>query len=239
MEDDELRSIWHHYDQKMEDARVLNLQSWALNLQCFHSLQTQKAASTLDRLARFKTRAVVFGVIWVLLLGLLVYGNHFENPYFFISLGMIILISVVVIVYYIREIRQIRRIDYSEEITIAQERLSRLQLSTIRGTRLAWLQLPFYCTWFWHRSWVHFDSLNFWLILFPITLFFVLLTIFLYRNISVDKLSRRWVRALLMTGPEYKSLVEAKKFLGEIDAFKQDLVLKKELAHGSPDQIKG
>jgi hypothetical protein len=37
-----------------------------------------------------------------------------------------------------------------------------------------------------------------------------------------------WVKRLMMSGPEYKSLIEAKKFVAEIDEFKKDLVLNRE-----------
>ncbi|MFI5195096.1 MAG: hypothetical protein ACHQD7_13610, partial [Chitinophagales bacterium] len=67
MEDAALKNIWLDYDRKMDEARLLNLQSWALNLQCFHGLQTQKAKSRLDSLLRFKMRAVVLGIGWVLI----------------------------------------------------------------------------------------------------------------------------------------------------------------------------
>lgn len=231
MEDAALKNIWLDYDRKMDEARLLNLQSWALNLQCFHSLQTQKAKSRLDSLLRFKMRAVVLGIGWVSILGLLLYGNHLRNLYFTVSVGMIILISATAILCYIRQIRQIRRIDYSENIMDTQERLTALQLSTVAIARFSWLQLPFYATWFWDKRWIDYGSLNFWLLLFPITLFFFLLAIFLYRNISVKNMNRRWVRALLMAGPEYKSLVQAKKFVAEIEEFKKDLVLKKEFSN--------
>ena len=232
MEDAELKNIWRDYDRKMEASHLLNLQSWALNLQCFHSLQALKAKSRLDALARFKMRAVALGIGWALFLGLLIYGNHFENGYFAFSLGMIILITLVVVAGYIKQILQIRGLDYSEDIVHTQERLAGLQLSTVQLARISWLQLPFYSTWFWHRSWINFASWNFWLILFPISLFFFLLAIFLYRNISVKRMDRRWVRALLLAGPEYRSLLQAKKFVAEIDEFKRDLILKKEFAHG-------
>ncbi|MDP4214527.1 MAG: hypothetical protein Q8926_18095, partial [Bacteroidota bacterium] len=142
MEDTELKNIWLDYDRRMGEARLLNLQSWALNLQCFQVLQTQKAKSRLDSLMRFKMRAVVLGIVWVLFLGLLLYGNHLRNLYFTVSVGMIILISVVAIWCYIRQIRQIRGIDYGENIMDTQKRLTVLQLSTVAIARFSWLQLP-------------------------------------------------------------------------------------------------
>ena len=39
MQNIELDNIWKQYDQKLEEARLLNLQSWALTLQNFEMQQ--------------------------------------------------------------------------------------------------------------------------------------------------------------------------------------------------------
>ena len=228
MEDDDLKNIWHEYDRKLEEAKLLNLQSWALNLRWFQDSQIQKARSKLGAAVRFKFFAVLLGVVWIFFLGVLIYGNQLRNLYFTISLSMIILFNVTAIVVYIKHIILIRKIDYSESITDTQRRLANLQLSTFWISRILWLQMPFYCTWFWNSSLIDFSLLRFWLITFPITLFFILLTIYLYRNINIRNIDKWWVKRLMMSGPEYKSLIEAKKFVAEIEEYKKDLVLNKE-----------
>jgi hypothetical protein len=231
MEDAELKNIWREYDRRIEEARLLNLQSWALNLRWFQDMQTRKARSKLGSLARFKLVAVILGIVWILFLGVLVYGNRLRNLYFTFSIGMIILFSLLAVVVYIKHIILIRRIDYSESITDTQERLAVLQLSTFWSVRVLWLQMPFYTTWFWHSSWIDYSSLRFWLIIFPITLFFIWLSVFLYRNISIKNMEKGWVRKFMMVGPEYKSLIQVKKFVAEIEEFKKDLVLNKEFSN--------
>jgi hypothetical protein len=222
MEDIELKEIWMEYDRKLEASRVLNLQSWALNLHCFETLQSQKVKSKLNGLAAFKTRAVVLGIVWVLFLGLLVYANQFRNMYFAVSLSAIMLVNIIIMAWYIYHIVLIRQINYTESIMDTQQKLSQLQLSTFRGLRIAWLQLPFHTTWFWHSKWIIYSSLKFWLIPFPITLCFVLLTIYLYRNLRIENMHKKWVRILMMAGPEYKSVVKAMEFMDELEEFKKD-----------------
>lgn len=223
MEDIELKNIWQSYDRKIEEARVLNLQSWALNLRCFETIQTQKAKSKLDSLVTFKIWAVALGIIWVLFLGILIYGNRFENPYFGVSVSFIMLFSLIAVVVYIKHIIIIKQINYAENITDTQKKLAQLQVSTIKFTGIVWLQMPFHTTWFWHSKWILFSSLKFWLIPFPITLLFTFLAIYLYRNINLENMHKKWVRALMMAGPEYKSVIKAIDFINEIDAFKKDL----------------
>jgi hypothetical protein len=224
MEDVELKNIWQAYDRKIEEARVLNLQSWALNLRCFETLQVEKAKMKLNALARFKGWVAALGVLWVLFLAMLVYGNWFSNPYFTISVGIIMLFNIVAVVVYIRHIIIIRQINYSESITATQEKLAGLQFGIIKCTRILMLQMPFYTTWFWHSNWINFGSGSFWLIALPITLLFTLLAIFLYRNISLMNMQKKWLKLLMAAGPEYKSVLEAQAFIREIEDFKKDMI---------------
>jgi hypothetical protein len=224
MEDRELKNIWQSYDRKIAEAQLLNAQSWALNLRCFETIQQQKAASRLNALARFKTGAVILGILWVLFLSVLVWGNGFANPYFGVSVSIIALFSAYAVVVYIKHIILIRQLNYDGNIIDTQKKLSALQASTFQSTRVLWLQMPFHTTWFWHSSWIDFSTARFWLINFPITLLFALLAIYLYKNITAENMHKKWVRSLMMAGPEYKDVVRSKAFLDEIEEFRKELI---------------
>ncbi len=213
MEPEEIKKTWLAYDNSLEKR-------WALNLRCIEMVQTQKAKSKLHSLAIFKTIAIVLGILYVLFLGVLVYGNHLANLYFTISIGMIMLITFVAILVYIKHIVIIKQINYSESILDTQKKLSELQSSTLHIVRIIWLQLPFWSTWFWSSKWIIYTSIQFWLIPFPVTLFFVLLAIWLYRNISLKNMHRKWFKVLL-GGMEWTSVTKAIAFLAEIDEFKK------------------
>ena len=224
MEDIELQNIWQSYDKKIAEAQVLNMQSWALNLKCFETIQQQKTESKLNSLARFKMFGIFLGVIWVLFLGILVLANHFTNPYFSISVGMIALFSVYAIIIYIKHIILIRQINYDGNIMDTQKKLAKLESSTLYSTRIVWLQMPFHTTWFWHSKWIVYTSLKFWLIPFPITFIFTVLTIYLYKNITPENVHKKWIQKLMMSGPEYKNVVKSIAFINEIESFKKELL---------------
>jgi len=221
MEDLELQKIWKAYDNKLEEIKVLNLQSWALNLRSLETIQTYKAKSKLNALATFNLWVVVLGIVWILFLGVLVYGNRFQNPYFSVSVSVILLFTIIAVWAYIRHIIIIREIDYGQSITDMQKKLAQLETSTFQSTRIVWLQLPFYTTWFWHNQWM--SDPKFWLISFPITMGFTILAIFLYRKITQENLHKKWVRKLMMSGPEYTSVLQARDFIDEIEKFKRDI----------------
>ena len=223
MEDTELKDILERYNHHLEEARVLNLQSWVLNLQCFETLQKQKAKSKLKALINFKLVAALLGILWVLFLGyLLYYSLEIPKIFFVISVGAIILITSAAIIVYAYQVVVIRSINNSENVLKTQERISHLKLSTINITRILFLQTPFYCTFWWSTQMIVNDPVSFWLITFPITLLFTYSSIWLYKNISMKNVNKKWFK-ILFNSPEWTSLVKANNFLEEINTFKKEI----------------
>jgi len=219
MDDIELKNMWKAYDQKMEEAKILNLPSWAVTSKTFEYLKTHKAQSILKSLSTFKKWAVALGILWLLFLGILVYGTHFKNLYFTISVISIMLFTIIAIAVYIKHINLINQINYGESILDTQKKLTELQTSTIKMVRILWLQMPFYTTFYWNTKWMNSD-IQFWLIAFPITLFFTVLSIWLYRNISLKNADKKWIK-ILLGDKEWTSIINAKRYLDEIEEYKK------------------
>lgn len=212
MEDITLKNLWKAQDEKLDRAMKLNLF-------ILESMQKQKAQSKLNSLARLKLVAVILGILWSLFLGILVYGNQLQNIYFTVSVGMILLITIAAIAIYIKHIVLIKEIDYSQSITDTQKKLAKLQASTF-NSRFILLQTPFYTTWFWSTEMIQASVIKFCLIAVPITLLFTVLTIWLYRNLTPLKMHKKWVSYLLKNDPEQVPVIQAQKFLNEIEEFK-------------------
>jgi hypothetical protein len=221
MENTNLKEMWNDYGSKIEESRVLNMQSWALNLQCMEMIQAQKAKSKIRSLLAAKVLGVFVGVIWILFLGTLVYFNNFKNPFFTISVGIILLFNTVAVFNYIRHLVMIGEINYSESITDVQEKISKLQSSLISNNRFLLLQFPFYTTWTYSMHWIVNDPLSFWLIEFPVTVLLAVLGVWLYRNYSKKNIHKPWVRAL-MNGSGFSSVTKALDFINEIEEYKKD-----------------
>lgn len=211
MEDITLKNLWKAQADKLD-------RSMKLNLFILDSIQKQKAQSTLNSLAKFKLVAVILGIVWSLILGMLIYGNQLQNLYFTVSAGMIMLITILAVALYIKHIVLIKELDYSQSITETQKKLSTLQASTFNN-RFILLQTPFYTTWFWSTGMIEGNRIAFWLIAVPITLLFTLLTIWLYRNLTTANMHKKWVKALIKNDPEHISVMQAQNFLKEIEEF--------------------
>jgi len=218
MQDSELENMWKVDSGKTDPAYIMNLQTWALHVRTIEYVQTFKAEARLRSLATFKSMAAAIGLIWSLFLGILIYGNHFKNVFFSGSLSILLLFSILSIVVYARQIILIKTIDYGEPVTAIQERLSKLQISTVGIVRLLWLQLPFYTTFFWSSQWIKSDKF-FWVIALPITLAFTFLAVWIYRQLSLKNREKKWFR-ILVGKKEWVSITDAKTALDEIATFK-------------------
>ena len=223
MDDIQLKNILDSYNQKLEQARVLNMQSWVLNLQCFESLQKNKAHSKLKSLKVFKLFAVALGILWVIFLGYIFYFSLYTTSIFFlVSCGAVILFTSIAIIVYIHHIYLITRINNSESVVRAQEKISKLKLSTINISRILFLQSPFYCTFWWTTKMIVDSPLSFWLISFPVAMLFAFASIWLYRNISLKNINKKWFK-ILFNSPEWNWLISANSLLEEINSFKKEI----------------
>jgi hypothetical protein len=211
MEDITLKNLWKAQDEKLDRAMKMNIF-------ILESMQKQKAQSKLKGLARLKLVAVILGILWSLFLGILVYGNQLQNIYFTVSVGMIMLITIAAITIYIKHIVLIKDLDYSQSITNTQKKLAKLQASTFNN-RFIVLQMPFYTTFFWSTQMIESSGIKFWLIAVPITLAFTLVTILLYKNLTPLKMHKKWVSYLIKNDPEHLPVLQAQKFLKEIEEF--------------------
>jgi hypothetical protein len=214
MDSEKIKETWSAYDNSLDKL-------WALNMKSIELVQTQKANGRLQALVSFKKRAAAAGLIYVILLALLIYGNHLKNLYFTVSVGMILFLTLYAIVVYIKHILLIKEINYSDNILATQEKLSVLQTSTLDSVRILWLQLPFWCTWFWNTQWITERGLSFWYTAFPITLIFVFAAIWLYLNLRLENRHKRYFK-IFVGGIEWTAISQAMTFLDEIEEFKKN-----------------
>ena len=222
MEDNELKNMWKEYDRKIEESKILNLQSWVLNLQSFEYMKTGKAKSKLNALGIQKKWMIALGFIWVFFLVFLIVNSlEFSKIFFVISAGAIAVFTSIAIITYIKQIVLINEIDNSDSLVEAQRKVASLQASTLKIVGILFLQSPFYTTFFWSPQMITGDPLAFWAISFPVAIFFVWLSVWLYRNISFKNVNKKWFK-ILFSSSEWTLVVKAMRYLNEIDEFKRE-----------------
>lgn len=226
IQDNELNEILNAYNHKLEEARLLNLQSWVLNLQNYTSLQKQKANAKLKGLTLQKTVLAVAGILYgAALLFLVVNSLQWSKIFFVVCCTAIAVITIIAAIVYFVQVSWIRKFNHTDSIVESQERLTKLQNSTIQVTRILFLQLPFYCLWFVTPAMIKGSVPAFLFITLPIALLFAFASFWLYKNIDLKNADKKWFK-ILFGSKEWISLVKSKKFLDDIEEFKKEIVIK-------------
>lgn len=219
----ELQQLWQASNSRLEEARLLNMQSWALQLQSKEALQLYKAKSKLNRLVRFKQWAIALGVLWVAFLCYLIFVRiSWQGIFFNISAGFIAVITIIAIAAYIKHIELIRKIDNSDSIVEAQQTLATLQASSIRIVGIIWLQLPFYCTFYLSPALLQKAGTTFAVVHTCIVVVFAAAAIWLYRNTHIKNRHKRWFK-FFFSGLEFTSVSKAIAYLDEVEEWKRDV----------------
>jgi len=220
MEDRSFENMLQSFKEKDNDTWLMNVMQ--LNMDCIITVQTQKAKSKLTSVAIIKVLGILLGLLWVWLLGSLGFAAYIVgNVFFAVSAGIVMLISIIAIIVYIKHLVLIAQIKESDSITYNQRKLAELQTSTLKITRILFLQMPFYSTWFITPTLLA-NAGTAWLVIqVVITASLTFLSIWLYRNISFKNANKKWFR-ILFGNSEWTGVTKAIAFMKEIDDFKND-----------------
>lgn len=219
MEDPNFVLLWKEQYDKIDQALAINKRMLKDSL-------SEKAKNSLRSLIRGKVAGIVIAVLYLVFLGFLLSLalNNYSSAanYFIISIGAIFLINVKALYDYIHHLVLLNTIDYDGSITAIQEKLSRLQLSIVQHTRIMFLQFPFWSTFFLSDKWFPATTSPGLIILqIAITLSLTILALFLYKNISVANMDKKWVKSIL-SGAGGQKIIAASAFYKEIESFKQE-----------------
>ena len=216
MEETNFVLLWKEHYQKID-------QSLTINKRLLRETTDQKAQSALRPVIMYKSWGIVAGVLYLALLGALLFVAFVNYSaaanYFIVSISAIFLINLKALSDYIKHIIWINRIDYSGSITVIQQQLTQLQLSMYRHTRVMFLQLPFWTTFYLSSKW--FPQTVGWggiAIQVLVTGLFTYLAYWLYKNLTVQNAHKKWVR-MLINGSGEKRVMKVMEFYNEIEEF--------------------
>ena len=217
MEETNFVLLWKEQYEKID-------QSLVINKQLLKEIISQKAESALQSLIRFKTRGIVAAVIYLILLGIVLFYSisHYSSAgnYFILSMGAIFLINVKALYDYIKHLVWANNIDYNGSITEIQQKLAKLQISILRHSRFMVLQFPFWTTFYLSDKWFpHSVSWGYIILQFLLTASFTILAYWLYKNQTMENANKKWVKTLI-EGSGGKSIVKAIAFYKELETFK-------------------
>lgn len=212
MDNQEIINLWKQYDKKLE-------KTLSLNHKLITELQQQKAKHALNPARNYKLFAILTGLVYAaLIVYFLYYLGPFASIFVKLSVGIHLAVTLIAIGMYVNQLVLIRQIDCSENIIQMQQKLARLKASTVKVIGICFLQLPVFATWNISFKMINETPLNFWLIQMPIVALFTLAGIWLFKNVNLKNMDKKWFK-LMFYGAEWNAMLKSGKFLKELESF--------------------
>jgi hypothetical protein len=214
MNETELKILWQTANQKLESSLKINQK----NAEEITKLKVQNFLSSMKPIKKF---TLIVGIIWVAALGTLLvnlFFNSSENVsiFFMISASIQGLLTAIAIAVYIYQLDLINKIDFGEPVIEIQSKLSKLKVSTLNVTRILFLQLPVWTTFYWNDKMFSTENILLWIIQGIITLSFIYLAIWLFINIKYENRNKKWIK-LIFRGKEWQPILESMELMNQFE----------------------
>lgn len=220
MKDEELSELLKTFDRKLN-------RSIDFNLKIAQEAQIKKSVFALRNLRYYSIFEVIVAGFAMIFLGNFIYEN-FGNLSLTLSGLILDIFAVIANSGAVRQLILISEFEVASNVIDSQQILARLQTHNITYLRLAILQFPFFLAYLvvgfkaifnvdiWavgNKNWL-LSNIIFGVFLLPVS-------IWIYRQINVENLHRKWVKSLVeFSGGE--KISEAMEFLDEIEKFRNE-----------------
>lgn len=218
MEHSEIINLWKTYDDKLE--KVL-----AINKQNTEELLRLKAKNLISEMRPYKSFTLIVGLVWVII-GVTIVSNLFVNAFdkiswfFLISAGLQLLFTAIAIGIYIYQLIMINQINITESVVETQKKLSYLKGTTLWVTKILFLQLPLWTTFYLSSSMLMSGDIAYILINGIVTAVFTFAAIWLFININYQNKDKKWFK-LIFDGKEWTPIMESIEFYKEIEGYEK------------------
>jgi hypothetical protein len=217
MEDSKLINLWNSYDEKFNDSYLL-IQK---NLQDISQMKTKSFLSSMKPVKLF---TVLAGIIWVGIVGtvvsnLFVFAYSKVSLFFLYSAAVQVLLTAIAIIAYLYQLILIYQVDITEPVVKTQETLVRLKTSTLWVTRILFLQLPVWTTFYLSQHMFIESNIPFLIVQVIITTSFTYFALWLFFNIRYENRDKKWFK-LIFNGREWTPLLKSMELLEQINDYK-------------------
>ncbi|MBK8056290.1 MAG: hypothetical protein IPK35_24225 [Saprospiraceae bacterium] len=142
------------------------------------------------------------------------------NLFFLLSATIQVLLTAIAIGVYVYQLALINSIDFSEPVLTIQEKISKLKISTLNVTRLLFLQLPLWTTFYWNAKMFVAENWMLWIMQGMITLSFALVALWLFFNIKYENRNKKWFQ-WIFRGKEWQPILQSMELLNQIDNYQE------------------
>ena len=218
MNENELKLLWQSANEKLESSLQVNKKNT-------DEITRLKAKNVLASMKPVKVMTLIVGFVWVIGLGSIL-GNLIANHlgeaslFFLLSATIQVLVTAIAIVVYVYQLALINSIDFSEPVLTIQEKISKLKISTLNVTRLLFLQLPIWTTFYWNDKMFVAENWLLWILQGMVTILFTLVALWLFFNIKYENRNKKWFQ-WIFRGKEWQPILQSMELLNQIDNYQQ------------------
>jgi len=216
MEETNFVLLWKEQYDKIDE-------SLAINKRLLKETLNKKAISAMRPVMWSKVAGIVGAIMWLGVLGFALFYaiSHYAPAadYFIISISAIFLINLKALFDYIKHLVWIRNIDYDGSITEIQQKLTKLHLSIFNHTRVMFLQLPFWSTFYLTSKWFPSGtSVGYIILQVFITASFIYVAFWIYKNLVPENANKKWAKAFI-EGSGSKGIKKTLAFYSELEKY--------------------
>jgi hypothetical protein len=214
----ELKKLWQTTNNKLEASIVIYKNNT-------DDITRVKVHSILGSMKPIKIFTLLVGILWVGIGGIalsLIYLNSFSeaNKFFLFSASIQIGLTAVALLVYLYQLITIYQVDITDPILRTQEKLSNLKMSTLWVTRILFLQLPVWTTFWWSETMLTDWSILQWSITLFFTISFTIVAFWLFLNIKYENRNKKWFK-LIFNGKEWTPLMKSIELLEQVEEYKE------------------
>ncbi|HEV9035202.1 MAG TPA: hypothetical protein VGQ51_01225 [Puia sp.] len=214
MSADEFQQLWKSYEEKLQKSMKLNLALMEANL-------NRKARVAFNWQIAFKIMMIGLGLAWNIFVGGLMWRYRTE-PAFVVAALMVLSCTGYAIGGYFLQVLVMLRVNLSDSIVATQKQLAMLEVLMVRTLRVPFLQTPAYFFFFVTRHMMATSGPWFWLIEGLLVAVSIVVTIWVYRSITLENAARKgWVRRIV-DNEGWKAVKRAREYAREIEEFREE-----------------
>lgn len=213
MDEIKLKELWKSTSDKLEETMILNRKNT-------EEITKMKVQSFVASMKPSKIFTILVGILWVgfglrILIGLI----DKVSLFFLISAGIQIALTTIALVVYVRQLILINQVDITEPVLKTQEKLGHIKTSTLWITRLLFLQLPVWTTFYLNVDMLKHGNVPFLILQGIVTFSFTIAALWLFFNIKNENKDKKWFR-LIFRGKEWQPLIKSLELLNQIEEYK-------------------
>lgn len=212
----ELKKLWQSTNDKLEENFVISKKHT-------DDIAQIKAHGMIGSMKPIKIFALLIGILWVGIGGIAlssIYLNSFSeaNKFFLFSASIQVGLTALALLIYLYQLFTIYQVDITDPIIETQKNLSSLKASTLWVTRILFLQLPVWTTFWWNETMLTDWSILQWIVTLFFTVSFTVIAIWLFFNIKYENRKKKWFQ-FIFSGKEWTPLMKSMELLEQAEEY--------------------